>query len=446
MALIKKVKLPESAGTVLYANANDLNKTQTQPDQKDESVYDVLGDYQQADQSKIPTPVQDTGFTPEGYETKEFEAQKQDVAPEGMVENRLTGLLSRENPYLKQAETQGKQAAARRGLLNTSMGVQAAEGARISAALPIAQQDAEAFNRQRLTNQQYVNQARQFNATVGTDANKYFADVTNQGNMAMHDANIREQLARFDQDRSMDLESLKSRYSILENRDSGIAQMYSNYLNDIKDILNNKDLSGERRKDALDAIGAGINSVMDFYASSAGIGGGVPAGTAGTAGTAPAGEAPATGEQPSGEAPAGGLPSDYARDPQDPFSYPSVNEMPYAMQQAWRSQYGETLTGKVPQPTQIGDLQQAVLAERSRWEEYIDTTKDPQGPVSVDGGRMFPTYRNRSYDGLTFTNPYAKQQYNDAIEAKMVELGFTSKDQRYPKGSSAFDYLSRWLS
>ena len=58
------------------------------------------------------------------------------------VATRLTGLLSSDNPYMKQAETIGKQAANRRGLLNSSIAVTGIEDARIRAALPIASQDA----------------------------------------------------------------------------------------------------------------------------------------------------------------------------------------------------------------------------------------------------------------------------------------------------------------
>lgn len=58
------------------------------------------------------------------------------------VETKMTGLLSRDNEYMKRAAARGKSAANRRGLLNSTMGVQAVEAARIDAAMPIATQDA----------------------------------------------------------------------------------------------------------------------------------------------------------------------------------------------------------------------------------------------------------------------------------------------------------------
>lgn len=57
------------------------------------------------------------------------------------VAQTITGLLDKDNPYMKQAATRGRQAANRRGLLNSSIAVGAVEGERIKAALPIATQD-----------------------------------------------------------------------------------------------------------------------------------------------------------------------------------------------------------------------------------------------------------------------------------------------------------------
>lgn len=50
--------------------------------------------------------------------------------------------LASDSPVMRQAATYGRQQAQSRGLLNTSMGVQAAQGEMVRAALPIAQQQA----------------------------------------------------------------------------------------------------------------------------------------------------------------------------------------------------------------------------------------------------------------------------------------------------------------
>jgi hypothetical protein len=62
------------------------------------------------------------------------------------VEQRLTNLLSQDNPYMRQAETTGLKQANRRGLLNSTMAVSAVEDSRIRSALPIASQDSSQAN------------------------------------------------------------------------------------------------------------------------------------------------------------------------------------------------------------------------------------------------------------------------------------------------------------
>lgn len=62
------------------------------------------------------------------------------------VAGQLGGLLRKDSPYMRQARTAGQQYANKRGLLNSSIGAQASEGAAISAALPVAQADAATEN------------------------------------------------------------------------------------------------------------------------------------------------------------------------------------------------------------------------------------------------------------------------------------------------------------
>lgn len=59
------------------------------------------------------------------------------------VADRVKKLTEEQSPLMKQAAAQGNQQAARRGLLNSSMGVRAAQTAMIDRALPMAQQDAD---------------------------------------------------------------------------------------------------------------------------------------------------------------------------------------------------------------------------------------------------------------------------------------------------------------
>jgi hypothetical protein len=91
----------------------------------------------------------------------------QDFEEDKGVAGRINTLTSTSQvaPLMKTAQTQAKQAAASRGLMNSSLGVQAGQQAVINSALPIAQADASLYQQQSLTNQNARNAAGTQNAS-----------------------------------------------------------------------------------------------------------------------------------------------------------------------------------------------------------------------------------------------------------------------------------------
>ena len=77
--------------------------------------------------------------------------------PTQTVAGQMDSLLSKDNPYMKRAESKGLQVANSRGLLNSSIAAEASQAAAIDAALPIAQQDASTYFSQANTNQKAEN-------------------------------------------------------------------------------------------------------------------------------------------------------------------------------------------------------------------------------------------------------------------------------------------------
>ena len=73
----------------------------------------------------------------------------------------LTGILNKGGALMQQAATAGNQSAAARGLLNSSMGVQAAQSSVLQAATPIAQADAQALTQTSQFNAQNTNAQNQ---------------------------------------------------------------------------------------------------------------------------------------------------------------------------------------------------------------------------------------------------------------------------------------------
>ncbi|MFN7882504.1 MAG: hypothetical protein ACK5PF_05765, partial [bacterium] len=75
-----------------------------------------------------------------------------------MAANQLTKLLQTDNKLMQQARSRAGAASARRGLMNSSIGVEAGESAAMGVALPLAQQDASTYA-----------QSEQFNAGAAND-------------------------------------------------------------------------------------------------------------------------------------------------------------------------------------------------------------------------------------------------------------------------------------
>ena len=80
-------------------------------------------------------PAQATAATANatGYDAKAF-----NVAPNQTVASQIKDIIASGSPLMQQAETNARNQVAQRGLINSSIGVGAAQNAVLSAALPIA--------------------------------------------------------------------------------------------------------------------------------------------------------------------------------------------------------------------------------------------------------------------------------------------------------------------
>lgn len=95
----------------------------------------------------------------QGWEDPRLSAQMRTINAEtDTVQGQLGGLLEQENPLMQRAYYKGLDHANARGLVDSSMGSEAAQAAMMDAALPIAQQDASTYYDQGKTNQGYTNQ------------------------------------------------------------------------------------------------------------------------------------------------------------------------------------------------------------------------------------------------------------------------------------------------
>lgn len=143
------------------------------------------------DDQPVTTPVEPTTVEPAAIlspepatsqaEASTYEAEQRELKESTeTVAGRLETVLSADSPYIQRAEQRGAEYAQSRGLLNTSIAAGATTAAAIDAALPIAQQDADATFRQGLENQAAINTARSTSAQLETQVSTANAEVIAQ--------------------------------------------------------------------------------------------------------------------------------------------------------------------------------------------------------------------------------------------------------------------------
>jgi hypothetical protein len=106
------------------------------------------------------------------------------VSKESTVAGQMDGLLKQDSNYMNLAKQQGKQQAASRGLLNSSMAAGSSMAAATAAALPIAQQDATTQFTNMRDNDSRTFAASQQNAQAGNTSNNTAFDLTGKGALA----------------------------------------------------------------------------------------------------------------------------------------------------------------------------------------------------------------------------------------------------------------------
>jgi hypothetical protein len=181
--------------------------------------------------------------------------------------DQLGGVLNQGGPLMQQAATQGNQQAASRGLLNSSMGIQAAQGAVLQQATNIAQNNMQALNQGNqfntgqsnaisLENQKAQNQANQFNTQQGNAMNQWNAGQKNELIKSTMDINSRESLA-----------NIEANYKTLLQANASASGMYEQYLKNISDISQSDIDAGAKANSIANQVGylrAGLQMVSNM--------------------------------------------------------------------------------------------------------------------------------------------------------------------------------------
>jgi hypothetical protein len=188
-------------------------------------------------------------------------------------------IMGQDSPLMVQARNDGMLAAGKRGLTNSSIAAGAAQGAATRAAVPLAQQNAAANQKQDLTNQANEQQAEQINTDAENksamldateqnkmqgqfDDNQFKADVTDateQNKAAMQKYSADAELNRtwLSGDISKTMAHIQGQYQQLIAVNQSAAAMYGSTLDGLADMWANSEVPMKQKN-------AYTTSVMNF--------------------------------------------------------------------------------------------------------------------------------------------------------------------------------------
>jgi hypothetical protein len=114
------------------------------------------------------------------------------IDSKGTVTGQVDSILAKDGPMMERARAMAREQMNGRGLINSSMGIEAGQAAVMDRALPMAQQDAQAYNQADQDNQVAINTASQFNTAArnqyGQQGNEQrFQALQNTANNALQE-------------------------------------------------------------------------------------------------------------------------------------------------------------------------------------------------------------------------------------------------------------------
>jgi len=196
-----------------------------------------------------------------------------DVNNNELLSTQVNKVIGEDSPLMQQAAAKAKQAANSRGMLNSSMAVQAGQAAVMDRAVPIAQYDAgvnsSVLNTNQANQQQsntfnasQTQQNNQFNASNEQDINKFNAQNQNQTNQFnaseqnktnIFNANEQNVVIKqfMDQSNKLQLADIEASYKTILQSEASAGSLYQQSVRNISDILQNPDLTPEAKTAAV---------------------------------------------------------------------------------------------------------------------------------------------------------------------------------------------------
>jgi hypothetical protein len=210
----------------------------------------------------VPALAEQTDATFNPADAATTNAATRALNPDELVSTQVNKIIGEDSPLMQQAAGKAAQMANSRGLLNSSMAVQAGQAAVMDRALPMAQYDAGVNTNVLNNNQANQQQTNVFNAGQTQDVNKFNATgdaQTSQFNASELNknsiVNASEQnkvLSQFlDQGNKLQLADIEASYKVLMQSEASAMTIYQQSVKNISEILMNPDLTPQAKTAAV---------------------------------------------------------------------------------------------------------------------------------------------------------------------------------------------------
>lgn len=164
-----------------------------------------------------------------------------EVPEEQTVAGRINKLVAEDSPIIQMGRTRADQGMARRGLINSSMALQASDAAAYQAATPIATSDASLLANQRIANQSAKNQVEMQNAQQKNTLST--AGLQSQTQTGI--ANLQSQT-------QTGVANIEASYKSLITANESAGKLYQQTVDAINKILIDPNLSAATKQSAID--------------------------------------------------------------------------------------------------------------------------------------------------------------------------------------------------
>lgn len=204
-----------------------------------------------------PTPsIQAPTMTATGYAP----TQRTVDAGTETVQGQMQGLMRSDNPLIEQARTGANQQMNSRGLLNSSMAVQASDQAAYNAALPIAQADANIYGTASQQNMATQNEALRTNASFANDAGKL--------NLGAEMDTLKSNL---DTATKVRLTNIEADYKTLIQTSASAGEIYKGTLSAIANITADPNMTAASKATAMNGLFSRMGVAMNLIGSINGV-------------------------------------------------------------------------------------------------------------------------------------------------------------------------------